>query len=189
MPAPGAFLLPGALSAAQLGSIAGSVAAQRRSIEALKAQLSAFDEQLAVLEQILAPLADWSRTWAELEQRLLMTRRAPEAEGTAWRRLTRERRPRDCLAACTSSMLLTWPDGIESVLIPDARHYLRIHACSLGAGSLGVTTFPLPSRRNRASCPPSRRARFIDDPIRVGAVFRPGLPGVFGPELLLEDRQ
>lgn len=83
MPAPGAFLLPGALSAAQLGSIAGSVAAQRRSIEALKAQLSAFDEQLAVLEQILAPLADWSRTWAELEQRLLMTRRAPEAEGTA----------------------------------------------------------------------------------------------------------
>jgi hypothetical protein len=69
--APGAFTLPGALSAAQLTSIAGSVAAQRRSIEALKAQLSSFDEQLAVLEQILGPLAAWSRTWAGLEDRLL----------------------------------------------------------------------------------------------------------------------
>ena len=73
--APGAFPLPGALSAAQLTSIASSVGAQRRSIEALKAQLSSFDEQLAVLEQILAPLAEWSRTWAELEQRLLIVRR------------------------------------------------------------------------------------------------------------------
>ena len=69
--APGAFPLPGALSAAQLTSIASSVAAQRRSIEALKAQLSSFDEQLAVLEQILGPLAEWSRTWAGLEDRLL----------------------------------------------------------------------------------------------------------------------
>jgi hypothetical protein len=73
--APGTFPLPGALSAAQLTSIAGSVGAQRRSIEALKAQLSSFDEQLAVLEQILAPLAEWSRTWAELEEQLLNVRR------------------------------------------------------------------------------------------------------------------
>lgn len=75
--APGAFPLPGALSAAQLTSIASSVGAQRRSIEALKAQLSSFDEQLAVLEQILAPLAEWSRTWAELEERLLSFHRKP----------------------------------------------------------------------------------------------------------------
>jgi hypothetical protein len=78
---PGAFPLPGALSAAQLRSIAESVAAQRRSIEALQAQLSAFDEQLAVLEQILSPLAEWSSTWAELEQRLLSMRQAPESGG------------------------------------------------------------------------------------------------------------
>ena len=39
LPTPGGFPLPGALSAAQLASIAGSVAAQRRSIEALQAQL------------------------------------------------------------------------------------------------------------------------------------------------------
>jgi hypothetical protein len=81
--APGLFPLPGALSAAQVTSIAGSVAAQRRSIEALKAQLSSFDEQLAVLEQILAPLAEWSRTWAELEGRLLNVRRGPGGQSPA----------------------------------------------------------------------------------------------------------
>jgi len=75
--APGTFPLPGALSAAQLTAISGSVAAQRRSIEALKAQLSSFDEQLAVLEQILSPLTEWSRTWAELEERLLKMSRGP----------------------------------------------------------------------------------------------------------------
>jgi hypothetical protein len=77
--APGALPLPGGLSAAQMTSIAGSIAAQRRSIAALKAQLSSFDEQLAVLEQILGPLAEWSRTWAELEQRLLNLGRSPGA--------------------------------------------------------------------------------------------------------------
>jgi uncharacterized coiled-coil protein SlyX len=59
--------LPGAISAAQLQSIASGVMAQRRSIQALQAQLTAFDEQLAVLEGILGPLAQWSRTWAEFE--------------------------------------------------------------------------------------------------------------------------
>jgi hypothetical protein len=77
--APGALPLPGGLSAAQMTSIADSIAAQRRSIAALKAQLSSFDEQLAVLEQILGPLAEWSRTWAELEQRLLNLGRSPGA--------------------------------------------------------------------------------------------------------------
>jgi hypothetical protein len=78
--APGTFPLPGALSAAQLTAISGSVAAQRRSIEALKAQLSSFDEQLAVLEEILGPLTEWSRTWAEVEERLLTMSRRPAAE-------------------------------------------------------------------------------------------------------------
>ena len=76
---PGALPLPGGLSAAQMASITDSIAAQRRSIEALKAQLSSYDEQLAVLEQILGPLAEWSRTWADLEQRLLNMNPRPEA--------------------------------------------------------------------------------------------------------------
>lgn len=82
-----ALPLPGALSAAQLTSIADTIAAQRRSIEALKAQLSSFDEQLAALEQILGPLAQWTSTWAELEKRLLEhtahTSRGPTAQGGA----------------------------------------------------------------------------------------------------------
>jgi hypothetical protein len=75
-----AFPLPGALSAAQLTAIASGVAAQRRSIGALQAQLSSFDEQLAVLEQILGPLTEWSRTWAEVEERLLKMSRGSGAE-------------------------------------------------------------------------------------------------------------
>jgi len=78
--APGAFPLPGGLSAAQLAAISGSVSAQRRSIDALKAQLSSFDEQLAVLEQILSPLTEWSRTWAQVEERLLTMGHRPAAE-------------------------------------------------------------------------------------------------------------
>ena len=81
--APEVFPLPGALSAAQLSSIADSVAAQRRSIEALQAQLSAFDQQLGVLEQILGPLAEWGSTWAGLEQQLLRMRPRPKPGGKA----------------------------------------------------------------------------------------------------------
>lgn len=72
--------LPGALSAAQVNSIASSVAAQRRSIQALQGQLAAFDEQLAMLEGILGPLAEWSRTWAEFEGLMMNVRRPPPAE-------------------------------------------------------------------------------------------------------------
>ena len=60
-----------ALSAAQLSAMSSAVAAQRGSIEGLVAQLRAFDEQLEVLEQILGPLAEWSRTWAEMERSML----------------------------------------------------------------------------------------------------------------------
>jgi len=77
-PGPDVAALPGAISAAQVTSIADGIAAQRRSIEALKAQLSSFDEQLAVLEAMLAPLAEWSRAWADLEHRLLPGRRGEQ---------------------------------------------------------------------------------------------------------------
>jgi hypothetical protein len=81
-PAPsGTPALPGALSAAQMAAITDSIAAQRRSIAALKTQLSAFDEQLAVLETMLGPLAQWSRTWADVEQRFLNMAPRPEADG------------------------------------------------------------------------------------------------------------
>jgi hypothetical protein len=59
---------PGAMSAAQLRAVAATVSAQRQSIAGMRAQLDAFDQQLAVFERILDPLVDWSATWARLEE-------------------------------------------------------------------------------------------------------------------------
>ena len=72
---------PGALSAAQLNLIASSVASQRQGIAAMQAQLRVLDEQLAMLEQILGPLAEWSKTWAHFEGLVMPARRNPEPEG------------------------------------------------------------------------------------------------------------
>ncbi len=72
---------PGALSAAELNLIASSVASQRQSIAAMQAQLRVFDEQLAMLEEILGPLAEWSKTWAEFEGLVMNARRDPGPEG------------------------------------------------------------------------------------------------------------
>ena len=80
-PGPDVVALPGAISAAQVTSIADSIAAQRRSIGALQAQLTAFDEQLAAMEQVIGPLAEWSRAWADLEERLLRRGRGPDPAG------------------------------------------------------------------------------------------------------------
>ena len=69
---------PGAMSAAQVRSIAASVTAQRQLIGGLVAQLQAFDEQLAVFERILEPLVEWSSTWARLEESFAdIVRRSP----------------------------------------------------------------------------------------------------------------
>lgn len=59
---------PGAMSAAQLRAVAEMVKAQRASIAGMRAQLDAFDQQLAVFESILEPLVEWSGTWARLEE-------------------------------------------------------------------------------------------------------------------------
>jgi hypothetical protein len=68
LPLPALPSPPGALSAAQLRSIAQTVSAQRQSIAAMRSQLDAFDQQLAVFERILDPLVEWSSTWARLEE-------------------------------------------------------------------------------------------------------------------------
>jgi hypothetical protein len=72
---------PGALSAAQLNLIASSVASQRQGIAAMQAQLRVLDEQLAMLEQILGPLTEWGKTWAQFEGLVLPARRGPGPEG------------------------------------------------------------------------------------------------------------
>jgi len=42
--------------------------AQRLTVQALQAELSAFDHQLDVLEKSLAPLESWAHQWAQLRQ-------------------------------------------------------------------------------------------------------------------------
>ena len=44
--------------------------AQRLTVQALAAELSAYDHQLEVLEKSLAPLESWSHQWARLRQSL-----------------------------------------------------------------------------------------------------------------------
>jgi len=62
---------PGAMSAAQLGAIRSALQAQRDAVAAMQSQLGAFDEQLQVLQRLLVPLAEWSATWARLEERVV----------------------------------------------------------------------------------------------------------------------
>jgi hypothetical protein len=74
---------PGAMSAAQVGAVATTVRAQRQSIAAMRAQLDAFDQQLAVFERILDPLEEWSASWAQLEKAVGdFVRREPPAGGS-----------------------------------------------------------------------------------------------------------
>jgi hypothetical protein len=48
--------------------VAQAVDAQRQSLGAMRAQLEALDQQLAVFERILDPLVEWSASWAQLEK-------------------------------------------------------------------------------------------------------------------------
>ena len=72
---------PGALSAAQLNLLASSVASQRQGIAAMQAQMRVLDEQLAMLQQILGPLAEWGKTWEQFEGLVVSARRNPAPEG------------------------------------------------------------------------------------------------------------
>lgn len=69
---------PGAMSAAQLGAIRSALQAQRDAVAAMQSQLTAFDEQLQVLQRLLVPLAEWSATWARLEERVVPRTHEPD---------------------------------------------------------------------------------------------------------------
>jgi hypothetical protein len=71
IPALPSLLRPAALVGAQLKAVTSTVAAQRRSIEAMQAHLTAFDEQLTVMEAILEPLMGWTAAWTDLEETVM----------------------------------------------------------------------------------------------------------------------
>ena len=66
-PMPGLSATPATLSAQQLQAVVDDIAARRSQVQALVAQLTAFDEQLSTLETSLRPLLQWLRTWSDLE--------------------------------------------------------------------------------------------------------------------------
>ena len=74
--AAGAVLQP----VAQLEAMVRDIAARREQVQALVAQLNAFDEQLETFERTLVPMLEWSRSWARLAavaDPLGLTRRPP----------------------------------------------------------------------------------------------------------------
>jgi len=60
--------MPATLSAQQLQAVLDDLAARRAQVQALRGHLETFDEQLGALESNLRPLAEWTKTWADLEK-------------------------------------------------------------------------------------------------------------------------
>jgi len=52
--------------------------AKRLTVQALQAELSAFDQQLHVLEKSLAPMESWIRQWTRMQQSLNETLHSAE---------------------------------------------------------------------------------------------------------------
>src|SRR4051794_17468089 len=59
--------MPATMTARQMEALLDDLAARRAQVQALSAQLGAFDEQLATLETNLRPFLEWTRTWAGVE--------------------------------------------------------------------------------------------------------------------------
>lgn len=70
---------------AEFDILVQEIHAKRLTVQALQAELSAFDQQLDVLERSLAPLEVWTRQWTQLRDSLRDTLRAapPNAAGAA----------------------------------------------------------------------------------------------------------
>ncbi len=64
---PGMPPTPTTMSAQQVQAVVDDIAARRSQVQALVAQLTAFDEQLGTLETSLRPVLQWLRTWSDLE--------------------------------------------------------------------------------------------------------------------------
>lgn len=68
---------------AELDIMIAEVHAKRLTVQALQAELAAFDSQLDILERSLAPLESWARQWARLRQSLSETLKAAGPDDTA----------------------------------------------------------------------------------------------------------
>lgn len=57
--------------------------AQRLTVQALQAELTAFDHQLEVIEKSLAPLESWAHQWTRLRQSLTETLQSADPDSEA----------------------------------------------------------------------------------------------------------
>lgn len=64
---------------AELDVLVQEIHANRPSIQALQAELTALDKQLDILERSLAPLQTWTHQWGRMRQALTETLRSPGA--------------------------------------------------------------------------------------------------------------
>ena len=58
---------------AELDVLVEELRAQRLTVQALQAELSAFDHQMEVIENALEPLQSWTHQWSRLLQSLTQT--------------------------------------------------------------------------------------------------------------------
>jgi hypothetical protein len=61
-------VFPATVSAEQVQRLLDDLSARRAQVQALRDQLTSFDEQLGVLEAGLRPVVEWTRSWAALEK-------------------------------------------------------------------------------------------------------------------------
>ena len=60
--------LPATFSAEKVQALLEDVADRRSQVQALRESLTAFDEQLGVMETGLRPMLEWAKGWSELEK-------------------------------------------------------------------------------------------------------------------------
>jgi hypothetical protein len=60
--------LPATLSTEKVQGVLDELADRRAQTQALRDSLTAFDEQLGVLEAGLRPVLEWTKSWADLEK-------------------------------------------------------------------------------------------------------------------------
>lgn len=73
--------LPATFSAEKVQALLDDLADRRTQVRALRDSLTAFDEQLALLEAGLRPMLEWTQGWADMEKAFTAFWRLPRTGG------------------------------------------------------------------------------------------------------------
>lgn len=75
--------LPATLSTEKVQGVLDDLADRRAQVAALRDSLTAFDEQLGMLEAGLRPVLEWTKSWADLEKSISEFWRLPGSGGAS----------------------------------------------------------------------------------------------------------